>query len=32
MVRDCLALSVDISGTAITYKRAMFDPCVFWEM
>ncbi len=29
LARDCLALSVDDRGTAITSKMAMFDCCVF---
>jgi len=32
MVRDCLALSVNGRGAAITSERVMFDRCVFWEM
>jgi len=32
MVRNCLALSVDGSGTTIASEVAMFDPCVLKEV
>ena len=32
MVRDCLALSVNGSCTAIASEMAMFDQCVFKEV
>jgi len=32
MVRNCLSLWVDGCGAAITFKMAMFDRCVFWEV